>query len=148
MDCASKVLAVSVPLYWKSLAALKTCLVGHMTRARLIYSVCMADTLGLYLGFTDILVSAKTAYFMGFSRCWQNAVLFLMHADSLCKKAQWTMLRQLSCCNNSRCIFINKQTKWTMEHASSLTAKTKVSSLIRLIVNDSKILKLLQFEKF
>jgi len=34
-----------------------------------------------------------------------------------------------------------------MEHASAVAAKTKASSLIRLIKNDRKILKLLQFEK-
>ena len=56
--------------------------------------------------------------------------------------------RQLSCSNTSRCIFINKQTKWTMKHASTVAAKTKASSLIRWIKNHSKILKLLQFKKF
>jgi len=35
-----------------------------------------------------------------------------------------------------------------MEHASAVTAETKASLLIRLIKNHSKILKLLQFEKF
>jgi len=37
------------------------------------------------------------------------------------------------------CIFINKQTRWTMKHASAVTAKTKASSLIRLITIHSKI---------
>jgi len=40
---------------------------------------------GWYLGFTDTSVSAKTADFIGFSRCWQNTVIFLMHADHLHK---------------------------------------------------------------
>jgi len=35
-----------------------------------------------------------------------------------------------------------------MKHVSAIAAKTKASSLIRLIKNYSKILKLLQFEKF
>jgi len=35
-----------------------------------------------------------------------------------------------------------------MKHASAITAATKASSLIRSIKNHSKILKLLQFEKF
>jgi len=35
-----------------------------------------------------------------------------------------------------------------MNHASAIAAETKASSLMRLIKNYSKILKLLQFEKF
>jgi len=35
-----------------------------------------------------------------------------------------------------------------MEHALVIAAKTKASSLIRLIKNHSKILKLLQFDNF
>jgi len=35
-----------------------------------------------------------------------------------------------------------------MEHVSSVAAETKASPLIRSIKNHSKILKLLQFEKF
>jgi len=35
-----------------------------------------------------------------------------------------------------------------MEDMSAVAAKTKLSSLIRLIKNHSKILKLLQFENF
>ena len=85
---------------------------------------------------------------IGCSRCWQNAVIFLMHPDNLCKKAQRTKSRQLSCSNASRCVFINKQTRWIMKHASAVEAKTKASSWIRLIKNHSKILKLLQFEQF
>jgi len=77
-------------------------------------------------------VSGKTDDFLSLSRCWQNAVIFLTHTDNLCKKAQWTKSRQLSCNNTSTCVFINKQTRWTMEHASVIAAKTKASSLIRL----------------
>jgi len=72
--------------------------------------------------FFDILVLAN-------SRCWQNAITFHMHADSLCKTAQQTKSRQLSCSSDSRqCIFINKQTRWTMEHTSAFAAKTKALS--------------------
>jgi len=35
-----------------------------------------------------------------------------------------------------------------MEHVSAVAAETDASSLIRLIKNHGKILKLLQFEKF
>ena len=35
-----------------------------------------------------------------------------------------------------------------MEHASAIAAQTKAPSLIRLIKNNSNILKLLQFENF
>jgi len=80
-------------------------------RDRPIYRPC-------YLGFTDISVSAKTAEFIGLSRCWENAVIFLTHPDNLRKKAQRNKSRQLSCSNASRCVFINKQTRRTMEHAS------------------------------
>jgi len=93
-------------------------------------------------------VSANTADSISLCWCWQNSVIFLMHAEGLCKKAQRTKSRQLSCSNATRSIFTNKQTRWTMEHASAVTAKTKASSLIRLIKNHSNILKLLQFEKF
>ena len=44
------------------------------------------------------------------------------------KKAQRTKARQLSYSNASRCGFINKQTRVTMEHASAVTAATKASS--------------------
>ena len=94
-----------------------------------------------YLGFVDILGSAKIADFIGLSRCWQNAVILHIHADNLPKKAQQSKSRQLSCSNASRCVSINKHTRW-------ITAETKASSLIRLIKNHSKILKLLQFEIF
>jgi len=85
--------------------------------------------IGWYLDFTDISVSAKTADIIGLSRCWQNAVIFLTHPDNLHEKAQWTKSRQFSCSNASRCIFINKQTRWTMEHVSAIAAETKASSL-------------------
>jgi len=42
--------------------------------------------------------------------------VFLTHADNLCKKAHRTKSRQLSCSNASRCVFTNKQTRWTLEH--------------------------------
>jgi len=69
------------------------------------------------LGFTDILVSAKMVKLIRFSRCWQNTVIFLTHPDNLHKKAQWTKSRQLCCSNANKCVFINKQTRWTMKHA-------------------------------
>jgi len=62
-----------------------------------------------------------------------KAVIFLTNADNLCKKGQQTQSRQLSYSTASWCIFINKQTRWTMEHMSAAAAKTKASSLIRLI---------------
>jgi len=68
----------------------------------------LVDIISWYLGFADILVSAKMADIIGLSRCWQNAAIFLTHADNLCKKAQQTKSRQLSCSNASRCVFINK----------------------------------------
>ena len=98
--------------------------------------------IGQYLGFTNISVSAKMAYFIGLGRWWHSAVIFLTPADNLRKKAQWTKSRRLSC-SNTRCIYINKQTM----HTSAVASETKVSSLIRLIKNHSKLLKLLQFEK-
>jgi len=101
--------------------------------------------IGRYLGFTDISVSAKTADFIGLSRSWQNAVIFLTHADNLRKKAQQTKSRQLSCSNASGCVFIKKQTRWIIGHVSAVTSETKASSLIRLIKSHGKILKLLQF---
>jgi len=87
------------------------------------------------------LASAKMAEFIGLSRCWENTVIFLMHPDNLGKEAQQTKSKQLYC-SNARCVFINKQTRWTMKHASAVTAEIKATSLIRLIKNHSKILKL------
>ena len=84
---------------------------------------------GRYLGFTDISVSAKTTEFIGLGRCCQNAVIFLTHPDNLCWKAQRTKLRQLSCSTASRCVFINKQTRWTVKHASAVAAEAKASSI-------------------
>jgi len=117
--------------------------------ARALFPSCPPSVLEIdrYLGFTSISVSAKTADIMGLSRCWQNAVIFLTHPDNMRKKAQRSKSRQLSYSNASRCGFINKQTRLTMEHRSAGAAETK-TSLIRLIKNHSKIFKLLQFEKF
>ena len=91
--------------------------------------------------FTNISVSAKAADFTDLSRCSQTAVIFLTHADNLHKKAQWIKSRQLSYRNASSGVFINKETRWTMEHTQGVAAETKASSLIRLIKNYSKILK-------
>jgi len=77
----------------------------------------------------------------------KTLLMFLMCVDNMGKKAQWTKSSQLSCSNASRCVFINKQTRWTMRHMLAVTAETKTSSLIRLIKNHSKILKLLQYKK-
>jgi len=85
-----------------------------------------ADIIRQYLGLTDI--SAKMANFTSLSRCCQNSVIFLTHSDNLCKKAQWSKSRQLSCSNTSRCVFINKQKRWTMEPTLAIAAKTKASS--------------------
>ena len=88
---------------------------------------------GRYLGFTDISVSAKTADIIGLSRRWQNAVIFLTHPDNLRKKTQRSKSRQLSCSNASRCGSINKQTRWTMEHASVVAAETKASGSFAML---------------
>jgi len=94
--------------------------------------ISLDDILGRYLCSTEILVSAKTENFIGHSKCWQNAVIFLTHPDNLHKKAQQSKSRQLSYINCSRCVFINKQTRWTMKHTSAVAPETKASSLIRL----------------
>jgi len=81
---------------------------------------------GQYLGFTNMLVSAKTAILSDFispSRCWQKAVIFLTHPDNLHKKAQWTKSRQLFCSNDSSCIFIYKHRRWIIKH--TLASQTK-----------------------
>jgi len=70
---------------------------------------------------------------IGLSRGWQNAVIFLMYADTFRKEAQWTKSRQLSCSSASRCVFISKQTRWTLKHALAVAAETKALSVIRLI---------------
>jgi len=63
-----------------------------------------------------------------------------MNPDNVRKKAQRTKSRQ------SWLARFHKQAD-KMKHASAV-AETKASSLIRSIKNHSKILKLLQFEKF
>jgi len=83
------------------------------------------------LGVTDISVSAKTADIIGLSRSWQNAVIFLTHPDNLRKKAQRSKSRQLSYNNGSRCGFINKQTRLTMERASVVTTETSINGKFR-----------------
>jgi len=65
---------------------------------------------------------------ISFGKCPQNAVIFLTHSHTLPKKPQQSKSRQLSCSNASRCVFIKKQTRLTMEHVSSVVAKTKASS--------------------
>ena len=84
--------------------------------------------IGRYLGLTNISVSAKMADIIGLNRSWQNAVVFLTHPDNLRKKAQRSKSRELSYNNASRCGFINKQTRLTMERASAVTTETKASS--------------------
>jgi len=76
----------------------------------------------------------------------QNTAIFLTYADNMHKKAQRTKSRELSCSNASRCVFINKQARWTMKHTSAVAANTKALPLIRSIKNHSKIFKMLQFE--
>jgi len=95
---------------------------GHQIRW---YKVEINWYIGRYLGFTDISLSAKTADFIGLSRCWQDAVILLMHPDNLRKKAQQSKSRQFFCSNACRCVFINKQTKLTMEDTSAVAAETK-----------------------
>jgi len=105
----------------------------YLTLLEIDRYIGLADIIGRYLGFANISVSAKTADFIGFSRCWRNAIIFLTHADNLHKKAQRSKSRQLSFSNARRCLFINKHVRWTMEHTSAIAAKTKASSLITLI---------------
>jgi len=99
-------------------------------------------------GFCRYIGIGQSSRFIGLSRCWQNTVTYLTHSDNLLKKAQQSKSTQLFCSNASRCVCIIKQTRWTMELALAFAAKTKASSLIRLIKNHSKILKLLQFDNF
>jgi len=73
------------------------------------------------LGFTDISVSASVGV---------DKTLFyssLIH-NNLRKKAQRSKSRQSSYKNASRCGFINKQTRLTMERALAVAIETKVSS--------------------
>jgi len=76
------------------------------------------------LGFTDI--SAIMADFISFCRWWQNAVIFLSHADNLRKKAQPTKSSQLSCSNSSQFFFcwnisvIFAETIWSLKHFGHL----------------------------
>jgi len=90
--------------------------------------VCWCLEIDRYMGFTDISVSAKTADIIGLNMSWQNAVIFLTHSDNMRKKAQRSKSRQLSYNNASRCGFINKPTRLTMERASAVTTETKASS--------------------
>jgi len=118
-----------------------------VNRDRPIYGPGLADIIFPYLGFANLSLLAKTAGLIGLSRYQQNTVIFLTYADNSHKKAQQNKSRQLSCRNASRCIFTNKQTRWTMEHALPVAVETKTSSLIRLIKNHSKLSKLPKFEK-
>jgi len=61
-----------------------------------------------YLGFTDILVLAKVGEIGLASVHVDKTVILLTPSDDLCKKAQRTKSRQLSCSNTSRYVFINK----------------------------------------
>jgi len=65
---------------------------------------------------------------IGLSGCWQKAVIFFTHLDNLRKKAQRSKSRQSSQSNASRCSFINKQTRLTMQQASAIAPETKASS--------------------
>jgi len=60
------------------------CCPSHTSRLWRIAQIAYQP--GRYMGFTDISVSAKTA--LAVSRCWQNAVIFLTHADALHNKVQ------------------------------------------------------------
>ena len=94
----------------------------------MLFQVEIDRYIGRYLGFTNISVSAKTADNIGLNRSWQNTVIFLTHPDNLRKKAQQSKSRPSSYNNASRCGFINKQTRLTVEHASAVTTETKASS--------------------
>jgi len=77
-------------------------------RDRPIYGLGLADIIGLYLGFANISLLAKTANLISLSRYQQNTVIVLTYADNSRKKAQQNKSRQLSCSNASRCILTNK----------------------------------------
>jgi len=93
----------------------------------------LADISGRHLGFTDMSVSAKTTDFIGLCRSCEKAVIFLTHPDNWRWKAQRTKSRQLSCSTASRCVFMNKQTRWTVNTRQPSQPKQKHHQLIRLI---------------
>jgi len=91
------------------------------------------------LSFIDISVSASVGT--------DETLLYSshMHCRQLVQE-NTKKSRQLSLSNVSRCVFINKQTRWIVEHMSAVAAETKALLPVRLIKNHSKIMKLLQFE--
>ena len=98
----------------------------------MLFQVEIDRYIGRYLGFTNISVSAKTADNIGLNRSWQNTVIFLTHPDNLRKKAQQSKSRPSSYNNASRCGFINKQTRLTIERASAIETKASSGSFAML----------------
>jgi len=80
------------------------------------------------LGFANISVSAKTADFIGLSRCWQNTVIVLTHPDNLLKKAEQSKLRQLSCSNVAGAFSKKKTDK--MNHGTCISHRSRNQSII------------------
>jgi len=72
------------------------------------------------LGFTDISIVAKMA--IGASRCCQNAVIFLTHANNLREKTQRTKSK-LCCSNTSRCVFYKQADK--MKHGACVGCRSR-----------------------
>jgi len=90
------------------------------------------------LGFADISVSASVGI--------DKTLLYSSPMQTTCARKHNKASQDSYLTKTLACVFINKQTIWTMEHALAVTAETKASSLIRLMKNHSKTLKLLQFE--
>jgi len=56
-----------------------------------------------------------------------KTLLHFSHIQTTCTRKHNEASQQLSYSNASRCVFINKQTRLTMEHALAVTAETKAS---------------------
>jgi len=56
-----------------------------------------------------------------------KTLLHFSHIQTTCTRKYNESSQQLSYSNASRCVFINKQTRLTMEHALAVTAETKAS---------------------
>jgi len=112
------------------------CLFEFITWAALL--ICIDR---VTFGFCWYISIGQNSWFTLISRCLQNAVMFLTYADNLRTNQPNQGSYLASCSNASRCIFINKQTRWTVEHMSAFAAAAKASSLIRLGKNHSKMLK-------
>jgi len=64
-------------------------------------------------------------------RCYIPHARRQLVQESMVNQVKTVILQSYS--NTSRCVFINQQTRWTMEHVSAVAVKTKASSLINSI---------------